>query len=129
MCIRDRSAKEREGFPMVGASIERRVFEYTQQVYNDDAVRALICTVCARIRVDTGRARSEIDFKSGAWLFRLPPGNLRKNFSKAEFERRYQQVGSPLTASGSRVPDFSDGFSVFTRGLWPGSRGTASYSR
>jgi hypothetical protein len=102
------AVKERLGFPAVGASVERRVFEYTQQIYNDCSVRALICCLCARIQVDTGRGRSEIEFVHGGWLYTLPLGSLRKNFSKAEFERRYQQIGSPLSGSGSRVPDFTD---------------------
>ena len=102
------AVKERQGFPAVGPSIERRVFEHTQQIYNDASIRALICCLCARIQVDTGRGRSDIEFKHGGWFYALPPGSLRKNFSKAEFERRYQQIGSPLSACGSRVPDFTD---------------------
>ena len=90
------SVKERAGFPMVGASVERRVFEYTQQVYNDDAVRALICSVCARIRLDTGRKRRGVEFVHGGWLFRFPKGSLQKNLLEDRFRTTVPAGGKPL---------------------------------
>ena len=107
------SVKERNSIPVAGVSIERRVCEATAHVYNDACVRALICFACARVKVDTGRIRSEIKFMSGKWLFSLPPGSLVKNFSMAEFSRRYCKSGTPLAEKRSRPgsydgPDFSD---------------------
>ena len=90
------AVRERQNIPMVGAAVDRRAFEHTIQVYNDDCVRALICFVCARICLDSGCARSHIRYYDGAWLLQLPRGSLKKNFSKAVFEERYQQHGSPL---------------------------------
>ena len=54
------AVQEREAFPAVGCSVDRRAFEYTLQVFNDDTIRCLICSVCARIRLDTGGLRSQI---------------------------------------------------------------------
>ena len=52
--------------------------EYTMQVYNDKSIKALICCVCACVRVDTGGVRSQIEFMSGNWFFNLPRGSLKK---------------------------------------------------
>ena len=102
--------QERRCIPATGVSIDRRVFEYTLQIYNDKTVRSLICCACARIRLDTGGPRSDIEFKKGAWLFSLPEGSLHKNFSMAEFTKRYRQSGTPLANRGDegRNPDFSE---------------------
>ena len=102
------AVKERQGIPAHGPSIERRTFEYTEIAYNDKRTRSLICGLCARTSVDTGRLRSDISFVHGGWLFKLPPKTLLNNFSKAEFERRYQKEETPLSPSQHRVPDFSD---------------------
>ena len=104
------AVRERQTVPTVGSAVDRRAFEQTLQVYNDGRVRALICFACARICLDTGGPRSHISFKSGGWLLALPIGSLTKNFSKTEFEKRYQQPGSPLAFRGSdqRSPNFAD---------------------
>jgi len=104
------AVQERQTVPAVGAAIDRRAFEHTLQRYNDDSIRALICFACARVCLDTGGPRSHIEFKEGGWFLALPVGSVQKNFSKDEFERRYQQHGSPLAhrGSGQCNPDFSD---------------------
>ena len=107
------AVKERKSIPVAGASVDRRVCEATARVFNDACVRALICSACARVKVDTGGLRSEIEFITGKWLFSLPPGSLVKNFSMAEFKQRYCKSGTPLAERGSRPgspdgPDFSD---------------------
>ena len=107
------AVKERKSIPVAGASVDRRVCEATARVFNDACVRALICSACARVKVDTGGIRSEIKFITGKWLFSLPPGSLVKNFSMAEFKQRYCKSGTPLAEKGSRPgshdgPDFSD---------------------
>ena len=70
------SVQERRTIPVTGPSVERRTCERTAHVYNDECVRALICFACARVKVDTGRIRSDIAFRTGEWLFSLPPGSL-----------------------------------------------------
>jgi hypothetical protein len=79
------AVRERMGIPVYGPSIQRRIIEYTQQVYNDSMIRALICCLCARIQVDTGRRTSDIEFQHGGWFFRLPRGSSHNNFSKKDF--------------------------------------------
>ena len=83
--------------------------EYTMQVYNDKSIKALICCVCACVRVDTGGVRSQIEFRSGSWFFKLPRGSLKKN-SMNIFAQRYRQPGSPLAFVGKshRNPNFED---------------------
>ena len=90
--------------------MDRRAFEHTLQVYNDDCARSLICFVCARICLDSGCAHSHIRYYDGAWLLQLPRGSLKKNFSSAVFEERYQRHGSPLAFRGHTQPhvDFQD---------------------
>ena len=102
--------QERDAFPVVGCSVDRRAFEYTQKVFNDTSIRSLICCVCARILLDTGGIRSHIDFFSGNWFFKLPKGSLKKNFSMEVFTERYRQTGSPLAYTGQahRNADFAD---------------------
>ena len=100
--------KERQGFPVSGPSTDRRILEYTQQIYSDTAIRTLICFCCARRLVDTGRLNSDIQFISGSWLFKLPRGSMGKNFSKSRFAKAYQKIGSPLSPCQSRKPDFAD---------------------
>ena len=102
--------REREKYPHVGLSVDRRCFEYTCAVFNDANVKALVCFACARIQLDTGGIRSRISMCSGAWLLNLPRGSLKKNFSMDLFTERYRQSGSPLAFSGSssRNADFTD---------------------
>ena len=107
------SVQERQNVPVTGPSVDRRTCERTAHVYNDECVRALICFACARVKVDTGRMNSAIRFITGKWLFSLPPGSLVKNFSMAEFTRRYRTPGSPLaerSCGGGDVvsADFTD---------------------
>ena len=111
------AVKERETIPAVGAAIDRRAFECTVQRYNDHSTKALVCFSCARICLDTGGARSSIELLEGGWLLTLPAGSLVKNFSKSEFERRYQQPGSPLShrGHGHLIPYFLTGRSSGTQ--------------
>ena len=107
------SIKERQQIPIVGPSVDRRAFEHTSHVYNDDRIRSLICFACAQVKLDTGRIRSAIEFRSGTWFFSLPKGSLTKNFSMDEFRRLYCQSGSPFAFRGSDAaaihgPYFSD---------------------
>ena len=105
---------ERQGFPAVGLSVDRRAFEYATQVYQDDRIRSLICFACARICLDTGGVRSQIEYKLGGWVFSIPGSSLLNKFSFAEYTRRYRKPGTPLAPAGSgarndiRQPDFND---------------------
>ena len=94
------AVQERQDFPTVGPQVDRGAFEYTMRVYNDKRIRSLICYACACICLDTGGARSQIEFKTGAWLLNLPVGSFRKNFSFEVFSQRSCKVG-PLAFRGN----------------------------
>ena len=68
------AVQERSRVPVVGAAVDRRAFETTLEVYNDDSIRSLICFVCARVCLHTGSARSAIAYRRGSWLLTLPTG-------------------------------------------------------
>ena len=104
------AVQERLTVPPVGAPIGRRAFEGTLERYNDHSIRALICSPCARVCLETGGPRSQIESKTGGWLLSLPCGSLTKNQSKDSFERRFQQAGTPLAARGRGEcsPDFTE---------------------
>ena len=44
--------REREQFPVVGPSVDRRTIELLLRSYNDDKVRSLVCFVCGQIKAD-----------------------------------------------------------------------------
>ena len=73
------AVQERRRVPVVGAAVDRRAFETTLKVYNDDSIRSLICFVCARVCLQTGGANSAINYRRGSWPLGLPPGSNGKN--------------------------------------------------
>ena len=54
--------------------------------------------------------RSDIELKYVRWLFGVRPSTLWDNFVHDEFEARYCEPGTPLSAKGgaSIAPDFAD---------------------
>ena len=72
------AVQERRRVPVVGAAVDRRAFEKTLEVYNDDSIRSLICFVCARVCLHTGGAHSAINYRPGEWLLTLPTGTKKK---------------------------------------------------
>ena len=72
------AVQERRRVPVVGAAVDRRAFETTLEVYNDDSTRSLICFVCARVCLHTGGAHSAINYRPGEWLLTLPTGTKEK---------------------------------------------------
>ena len=72
------ACNERRGVPAVGAAIDRRAFEATLDLYNDESIQSLICFVCVRICLRTNRARLDIEFKTGEWLRSPPAGALQE---------------------------------------------------
>ena len=72
------AVQERRRVPVVGAAVDRRAFERTLEVYNDETIRSLICFVCARVCLHTGGAHSAVSYKKGAWLLGLPTGTERR---------------------------------------------------
>jgi len=72
------AVQERQRVPVVGAAVDRRAFQTTLEVYNDDSIRSLICFVCARVCLHTDGAHSAINYRLGAWLLKLPTGIYEK---------------------------------------------------
>ena len=68
------AVQERRSVPIVGTAVDRRAFQSTLEVYKDDRIQALICFCCARVCLNTGGCNSEISYRPGSWLVRLPPG-------------------------------------------------------
>ena len=79
------AVQERRTVPAVGAAIDRRAFEATLERYNDDKICALICFSCARICLNTGCSRSDIEYVAGSWLLHRPAGPKR---AKSRGKRR-----------------------------------------
>ena len=106
--------QERKKFPIVGPSVDRRSFAYTAAVHNDERTHAYMCFVCGGNKVDTGRARSDIEMKSARWVFSHKLGAVTKHLSFGAYRKLYAKPGTPLHASGSGAahdvdsPDFSD---------------------
>ena len=48
--------------PMVGYSIDRRTFHHLKADMSEDAVRSLVCMMCAQVRMTTNSANSQIDY-------------------------------------------------------------------
>ena len=68
------AVQERRRVPVVGAAVDRRAFETTLEVYNDESIHSLICFVCARVCLHTAGTHSTIGYRNGAWLLSLPAG-------------------------------------------------------
>ena len=71
------AVQERKNVPAVGPCVDRRAFEATLAVYNDERIQALICMCCARICLQTAGPRSSIEYLKGSWFLRLPAGPVR----------------------------------------------------
>ena len=73
------AVKERQGVPAVGPAEDRRAFDTSLAVYNDQSIHALICMCCGRICLQTAKPRSSIEYKTGKWLLGLPAGRSLAN--------------------------------------------------
>ena len=71
------AVQERKNAPAVGPCVDRRAFEATLAVYNDEKIQALICMCCARICLQTAGPRSSINYKKGSWFLGIPAGPLQ----------------------------------------------------
>jgi hypothetical protein len=58
--------KHRESMrlPVLGASIDRRCFQYVKEAFSDDAVQGLVCMCCATVRASTNSRHSHIGYVS-----------------------------------------------------------------
>jgi hypothetical protein len=90
--------RERENMPLIGPSIDRRVFKLVQRACNSDAVQSLMCFVCAQVKthVASHRANWDIKYHDGSVFDRAhSKGNLTLNCSLAYFKDRYARDDGP----------------------------------
>ena len=81
------AVQERRRVPVVGAAVDRRAFETTLEVYNDESIHSLICFVCARVCLHTAGTHSTIGYRNGTWLLSLPAGiETKKQKNKHDIE-------------------------------------------
>merc|ERR1712078_323681 len=97
------AVQERRRVPVVGAAVDRRAFETTLEVYNDDIIRSLICFVCARGCLETGGAHSAINYRRGSWLLTLPTGTNENGKGSVLNGRDGRDKGKSLPKSKDRV--------------------------
>ena len=97
------AVQERRRVPVVGAAVDRRAFERTLEVYNDESIRSLICFVCARVCLHTGGAHSAINYRPGEWLLTLPTGIKEKNRGRFLNGRDRREKGQAFRKSTERL--------------------------
>ena len=90
------AVQERKGVPAVDAAVDRRAFDATLAVFNDQSIQALICMCCARICLQTAGPRSSIEYKDGMWFLRLPVGRSSVPHNGIAEGRHGQEKGWPL---------------------------------
>ena len=79
--------------PVVGPSIDRRVFRHIRISESEEAVRALICFCCARVFASTS-GNSEIAYANMEEYFdRINARSFEMNWDCNEYKRRYMQHG------------------------------------
>ena len=85
--------REREQMPIVGPSIDRRVFKHIRLSQSEEAVQALICLCCARVFSSTN-GDSVIAYANMEEYFdRINARSFEMNWDFNEYERRYMQHG------------------------------------
>ena len=91
--------KEREQFPLVGPSVDRRTIELLLTSYNDHSVRSLVCFVCGQTKTQTQGNNADIGPQSAGWLASLPIETLEANIG---WEKWFERFGStePLVRYG-----------------------------
>ena len=70
---------ERDQFPLVGPSVDRRCIEMLTREYNDDQIHQLICFVCGQSKTRTPGKHSEIERQNAGWLVERGPETLEAN--------------------------------------------------
>ena len=110
--------KEREGMPLIGPSVDRRMFQMLARVADSASVRSLACFACAQwrtyARVWASQGASEIVFRSADLLEKLEarerePGaekTFTRNFSLPFYIKHYSVPGNDRTRR--TTPNFDD---------------------
>ena len=80
---------EREQFPLIGPSVDRRALETLTRDYKDDSVRSLICFVCGQIHTQMPGPNSEIEYQDKKWFGKLGQETLEVNLGWDSWFVRY----------------------------------------
>ena len=84
--------RERENMPLIGPSIDRRVFKWLQHAANSERVQSLICFICCQVKTEVAcfRDTSDIRYHDGSIFERAyASGSTNLNCSLAFFRTRY----------------------------------------
>ena len=93
------ATKEREHFPLVGPSVDRRSIQLLTQSYNDAEIMNLVCFVCGQSKTKTPGQHSEIERQTAGWLAKRGRETLEANLG---WVRWFQKHGAkePLVTHG-----------------------------
>ena len=102
--------RERENMPLIGPSIDRRVFKWLQRACSSETVQSLICFVCAQVKTHVASHTSN-------WVIKYHPGsifdeahsrqNLTLNCSLSNFKERYARGDGPDGNPFKHAPDLA----------------------
>jgi len=73
--------QERENMPLIGPSIDRRVFKWLQRACSSETVQSLICFVCAQVKTHVASHTSN-------WVIKYHPGSI---FDEAHSRQKIQR--------------------------------------
>ena len=92
---------ERSRIPAVGLSNDRRVLSSLTQLYNDENICNLVCTVCGQSKTMTPSKNSHIDWQGDGWFVSLPKASETLD-ANCGWDEWFKQYGSkpPLNAYG-----------------------------
>ena len=104
--------RERENMPLIGPSIDRRVFKLLHRACNSETVQSLICFVCAQVKTHAACFEHNWDIKYHyADLFHRAhdggKGNLKLNCSLPYFKSRFARPDGPEGNPFQRAPELA----------------------
>ena len=81
--------REQQTVPKVGVSIDRRTFQHVKADLSEDAVKALMCMCCARIRTSSN-GRTEISrMRAGYYFKKICSKSFRMNWCFQQYKSNY----------------------------------------
>ena len=95
---------EREQFPLVGPSVDRRSIELLTETYNDSEVYQLICFCCGQSKTRTPGKHSEIERTKAGWLANLGLETLDANLGWEQWSETHGKT-APLVHYGPGKAD------------------------
>ena len=71
--------KEQQSMPMVGASIDRRIFGHVAADITEEAVRSMVCMCCARVFLSTNGSTEIAVVRAGEYFDIINPTSWEMN--------------------------------------------------